>query len=117
MADRRVEVQRLLSVFKCRTRPLPLAHPAQSTVGAGLAGLVPELAVQLEGLLAMLRSLLSFSELGPVPPEALVGAGLPLSLPQAHGGSQRSVLSRGIVVPVPAPVEERLQHPGQLPCV
>ena len=46
-----------------------------------------------------------------------MGAGLRGRVGQPAGGGQRGVLGGGPVVPVPAPVEEVGEGPGQLPGV
>jgi hypothetical protein len=86
-------------------------------LGAGLAGAVPGLPVQREGGHQVgVRLLMVTEHVAGGSPQA-VRHGLPGHVAEAAGSSERGVLDRGQLVPVPAAVQAVHHGPGQLPRV
>ena len=96
---------------------LPLAHMGEAVVGVGLPDPVAGLGGQVEGVPQLGVGVVEAAQPGVGAGEDAVGAGLRGRVAQPLGGGHRGPLGGGPVVPVPAPVEEGVEGPGQLPGV
>ena len=94
--------------------PALLALPAEAAVGVGTAGVVAQFGEEGQGLLQAGDGPTVQSETAFHPGESPQAPGLQHGVGEASGGVERGPLHGQSVVPVPAPVEERLQGPGQL---
>jgi hypothetical protein len=94
------------------TAPLPV-HEVVAVVGPGLPGGVVDRSRQLEGAAEMEMRVVA-AQVGVSEAEVAVRPGLGAAVAELPRGVQGGVVGGGPVLPVPLPVEEDVQRPGQL---
>jgi hypothetical protein len=95
------------------TALLPV-HEVATVVGPGLPGGVVDRSRQLEGAAEMEMRVVVAAQVGVSEAEVAVRPGLGAAVAELPRGVQGGVVGGGPVLPVPLPVEEDVQRPGQL---